>query len=356
MTARLRRPERTFMKSAEAMAQADDFHQRIRALEALAAGLGIFEIKVDEDLVTVTARDGAFKFDIPSDLDESMLVDIEAWVTAVSTSGDVVVSLWNQTQGHDMLSTPVTIEANELNDKDAATQFVINVANAQVAYGDELWINVDNAGSGAAGLGVAVKFAPAATAAIVLAGAQGPPGGVTSFQGAWQNTTIYHAGDVITHNGILYVALQDHTSNSANDEPGVGTNWEDFWTTAFDIPMGGSINLVVTEGSGNDIAAGQKGAVVIPFDATITSGMILAESAGDAVVDIWKSDFGGYPPSSGDSITGGNPLTLTGSLKNLDTTLTGWDTSLLEGDILVFDVSGVVAIQRLTVALTVEKV
>lgn len=317
----------------------------------IVGGIAIFEIKVFEDVIVVAAGDGAFKFDIPSDLDEAVLVDVEAWITGASSSGTVVVSLYNNTQGVDMLSTPLTIDVGELNDKDAATPFVIDLTNAEVAEGDEIWINVDNAGTGALGLGVAVKFTPSDNAAIIVRGTKGDPGGVTDFQGAWQDATSYQAGDVVSNNGVVYVATQDHTSNAANDEPGVGTNWEDFWVPMADVPLSAGATFTVVSASGA-VPVGVKAAVVIPFPATITEAWVLADSAGNATIDFWKCDFGGYPPTIADSI---GTLTLSGSIKNLDSTLSGWDTGLLEDDILVLYISGVTVITRLTVFLKLAK-
>lgn len=317
-------------------------------------GLAIFEIKVFEDDEVVSAGDGKFKFDIPSDLDLSTLVDFEAWVTAPSSSGTIQVQLFNNTLAVDMLSTVASIDVGELNDKDSGTPFVIDLANDDVSYGDELWINVDNAGTDAMGLGVAVKFAPSANAAIALRGARGPAGGATDFQGAWTDTTVYEAGDIVTNNNNVYVSVVDHTSNQANDEPGVGTNWEDFWLPLLTMPMsaGWSMNVLSSSGAVSD---GVKCAAVMPFDATITEAVILADQATDAEVDIWVSDFGGYPATVANTITGGTPPTLTGSIKNIDTTLAGWTTALTDGDILLFNVSGVSTARRLTLALRMEK-
>jgi hypothetical protein len=330
-----------------------DIRQLYRRPLPAAGGLAIFEIKVFEDAEVVTAGDGKFKFDIPSDLNDSVLVDFEAWVTGESSSGDVVVSLYNNTTAADMLSTPARIDVGELNDRTSGTPFVIDTANDDVSYGDELWINVDNAGADALGLGVAVKFAPSIDAAIALTGAKGDPGGMSTFQGAWSNGSTYQAGDIVTNNNTVYIATDNHTA-SPSDEPGVGVNSDDHWVQLVDIPFtaAGSFNVVSSSGPVPD---GIKAAAFIPFDATITKAVILADQATDAVVDIWKSDFAGYPPSSGNSITAATPPTLLGAVKNQDATLTGWTTAVTAEDILVFYVSGVTTARRLTLSLKLEK-
>lgn len=58
--------------------------------------------------------------------------------------------------------------------------------------------------------------------------------------GAWANTTAYTIGQVVSHSGTNYVALQSHTSNTANDRPNDGTNRADYWYaltgTIYELP------------------------------------------------------------------------------------------------------------------------
>ena len=49
-----------------------------------------------------------------------------------------------------MLSTAITIDDTEFNSYTAATQPVINFTNAQLAKGDRIAVDVDDAGDGAA--------------------------------------------------------------------------------------------------------------------------------------------------------------------------------------------------------------
>ena len=57
-----------------------------------------------------------------------------------------------------MLSTGAQIDANEKHSKDASTVYVINTANDDVVWGNEISIDVDAAGTGAKGLGVSLTF------------------------------------------------------------------------------------------------------------------------------------------------------------------------------------------------------
>jgi hypothetical protein len=120
--------------------------------------MGLFEIKVFSDTQTVETGDGKFIFAIPSDLDGLRLVDADAYVTTVSSSGTPTVQIRNVTDSVDILSTRITIDASEFTSYTAATPPVINTANDDVATGDRIAIDVDVAGTGARGLGVILRF------------------------------------------------------------------------------------------------------------------------------------------------------------------------------------------------------
>jgi len=96
---------------------------------------------------------------VPEDLDATALTAVAAAVTTVSSSGLPTVQIRNVTQAHDMLTTRITIDASEFTSYTAATPPVINAANATVAKGDRIAIDVDVAGTGAKGLMVALEFA-----------------------------------------------------------------------------------------------------------------------------------------------------------------------------------------------------
>jgi hypothetical protein len=120
-------------------------------------GYPSFEMKVFGDLQTVGAGNSKFVFMIPDDVDGMTLYRARAYVTTVSSSGAVNVMVRKNT-ANDMLSTALTIDSGEKNTYTAATPYVINLANATVVMGDEIHIDVDNAGTGAKGLGVVLGF------------------------------------------------------------------------------------------------------------------------------------------------------------------------------------------------------
>lgn len=72
------------------------------------------------------------------------------------------------------------------------------------------------------------------------------------------------------------------------------------------------------------------------------------------MVDIWKDTYANYPPVVADSITASAKPTLSSADKSQDDTLTGWDTDLLAGDVLRFNIDSFSTITRLAVCLDME--
>jgi hypothetical protein len=108
---------------------------------------------------SVVVGDLAMFFFVTSDMNGMSLVEVGAGVSTVSSAGTPTVQLRNVTTGNDMLSTKVTIDANERTSYTAATPPVINTANAIGATGDLIAVDVDVAGTGTKGLDVFVGYA-----------------------------------------------------------------------------------------------------------------------------------------------------------------------------------------------------
>jgi hypothetical protein len=106
----------------------------------------------DPDGDALEVVDGAAYASIPALLDGWTITAVQAHVTTVSSSGAVNVQLRNVTDSVDILSTPVTIDSGEKDSATAATPPVVNGANAVVANGDELRVDIDGAGTGTKGL------------------------------------------------------------------------------------------------------------------------------------------------------------------------------------------------------------
>ena len=106
----------------------------------------------------LTTGDGKFYYWVPPELNGMNLVDADAMVGTVSSSGTPTIQIRNVTDTADMLSTRITIDANENTSYTAATAPVINAATDDVATGDQLAIDVDVAGTGTKGLSVVLTF------------------------------------------------------------------------------------------------------------------------------------------------------------------------------------------------------
>jgi hypothetical protein len=77
--------------------------------------------------------------------------------------------------------------------------------------------------------------------------------------------------------------------------------------------------------------------VPVAFDASITKVIVLTQGGtGSCSLDVWKRAYSSYPPTSGQSITGGNKPAITSGIKYQDSTLTGWTTNVSAGDVLTF--------------------
>lgn len=100
----------------------------------------------------LTTGDGKMYFRINSVMNGWNIVAVAAHVTTVSSSGTISVQIHNVTDTVDLLSTLLTIDANEKDSSTAATAAVINSSNDDVATGDEWRIDIDGAGTGAKGL------------------------------------------------------------------------------------------------------------------------------------------------------------------------------------------------------------
>lgn len=98
---------------------------------------------------------------IPPELDGFTLVDVSGALSAAATSGITSMTMRRVRAGVAdvfMLSTPITIDANEKTSETAATQPVINPANAVVQTADQIHFDIISAGSGASGAFINFTF------------------------------------------------------------------------------------------------------------------------------------------------------------------------------------------------------
>lgn len=316
-------------------------------------GTAIYEIKVYEDQNEAVVGDGAFYWPIPDDLDGAAIIYADAGVSTPSSSGPVEVQIAHQVGGAgaytDVLSSTIAIASGDQN----ATPGVVSGSAWPVANGDWLRIDIDASGVGAKGLAVMIGLTPATLASMTIAGAKGDPGGVVDWRGDWDSGTAYSTNDSVNNLGSSYVAIQPSTGV----EPGVTPGWEAYWQLLSAANAYSAVELLLDGGGvGFVLDPGVKGMIELPFDCTIVEASLFANVAGSCVVDIWREAYGSYPPTVADSITGAAPLTLTGAAKTKNTSLTGWTTALLAGDILAFNLVSCVSISQLTASLRVKRI
>jgi len=111
------------------------------------------------------------------------------------------------------------------------------------------------------------------------------------------------------------------------------------------------------ENGGSALEAGIK------FDVSIRNANykivgwdLLADQAGDLVLDLWKDTYANYPPTNADSICAAAKPTLSAASKGSDTVLTDWTVDLLDGDTLRVNIDSAATIERATLNLLLKKV
>lgn len=104
--------------------------------------------------------DGKAYVRIPEDMDGLRLTAVGASCSTAGSSGATSVQLRRVRSGVgvDMLSTPVTIDANETDSSTAATAAVIDANNDDVQTGDQIFLDIDSVSTGARGLYVSFTF------------------------------------------------------------------------------------------------------------------------------------------------------------------------------------------------------
>jgi hypothetical protein len=113
----------------------------------------------DPNGTALSTGDGKYFIRIPATLSGYDLVGVAAHVSTVSSSGIPTIQLRNVTDSVDMLSTKLTIDANEKDSSTAAAAAVIDTTKDDVATADEIAVDIDVAGTGAKGLIVELTFA-----------------------------------------------------------------------------------------------------------------------------------------------------------------------------------------------------
>ena len=159
---------------------------------------------------------------------------------------------------------------------------------------------------------------------------------------------------IVSLNNVILEPLQDFVISNNNI---IFTNAPDSGDDAFIIALATTadltrtINYVVDSGS-IAMLSGNKGSVTLDVSGIIESLVILSDQQGSLTLDIKKSNYSDFPTFT--SIVGGVYPQMTNSRKVRDDNLTGWDTTLVAGDILTFDVIAVNNINRFLISLKLK--
>lgn len=112
----------------------------------------------------------------------------------------------------------------------------------------------------------------------------------------------------------------------------------------------------IFDGGGSVITTGEKASIRIPCNGTITKWTMVSMdpsvTSGSITVDLWYDTYANYPPTNADSIVASAKPSISSAVKNEDSTLTGWSTSVSEGAFVRAEVESVTSF--LLVALFVE--
>ena len=112
----------------------------------------------------------------------------------------------------------------------------------------------------------------------------------------------------------------------------------------------------IIDGGGSAITTGIKGDLDIPASCTITGAKVRLDQSGSIVVDVWKLAFStSASPTVANTITASAKPTVSSTIASTNTTLTGWTTSVVAGDVLRFNVDSITTATRATLTLTCVK-
>jgi hypothetical protein len=159
---------------------------------------------------------------------------------------------------------------------------------------------------------------------------------------------------IVVKNNLVMEPIEDYTTSTNNIIFTVAPNpGDDIFIIALatTADLTRTINYVVDSGS-IAMLAGNKGSVTLDVSGVLESLTILSDQQGDLTLDIKKSTYSTFPTFT--SIVGGTYPQMTNSRKVRDDVLNNWDTSIVAGNILTFDVIAVNNINRFLISLKLK--
>ncbi len=122
-----------------------------------------------------------------------------------------------------------------------------------------------------------------------------------------------------------------------------------------DLPSGSSVGafefIIQTTSPGTQFPTGIAGRIRAPFALTITKVSLFSDQTTSTVLDLWVDIYANYPPTVADTITAAAKPTLSSAIKNEDSTLTGWTTSVASGSIIMINVDSNTDSEQLTLVI-----
>ena len=146
------------------MWETTNLQNQIDALTATLNGLyykrRVVEIGVLDNNTTLTVKDGVgdFAFTIPLELNSYKLIMSHVRVSTASTSGLPTFQIWDVGNAQDILSTKISVDANEYSSYTAAAPPVPDGTKNTVATAGGLRLDCDIAGTGTKGLNWILVF------------------------------------------------------------------------------------------------------------------------------------------------------------------------------------------------------
>ncbi len=112
------------------------------------------------------------------------------------------------------------------------------------------------------------------------------------------------------------------------------------------------VKTVQIDGNGFAITTGQVlGYFSLPIGAAITSVRMSADQSTTTTIDIWMDTYANFPPDNSDSITAAAVPTISAALKSEDSTLTGWTTAVVAGNMFALNVDANNNAEHITIEL-----
>jgi hypothetical protein len=117
--------------------------------------------------------------------------------------------------------------------------------------------------------------------------------------------------------------------------------------------VNGSFGVTI-DGGGSAVTTGNKGYLIIPYSGTITGWQLIANATGSCILDVWKAATGNIPTVT-NTITGTEKPTLSAQQINTDLALTSWTTSVVQNDVVAFNVDSATTVSRVNLSIFITK-